>query len=49
MNCAEKLLEPNKAVIDGGVPVYMAIKEHVVALTTLRDLVDNRVTIDCTK
>ena len=37
------------AVIDGGVPVYMVIKEHVVPLTTLRDLVDDRVTIDCKK
>ena len=34
---------------DKGLPVYRAAKEFKVPLTTLRDRVDNRVSIDCTK
>ena len=34
---------------DEGLPVYRAAKEFKVPLTTLRDRVDNRVSIDCTK
>ena len=34
---------------DEGLPVYRAAKEFKVPLTSPRDSVDNRVSIDCTK
>ena len=34
---------------DEGLPIFRAAKEFKVPLTTLRDRVDNRVSIDCTK
>ena len=34
---------------DEGLPVYRAEKEFKVPLTTLRDRVDTRVSIDCTE
>ena len=43
------LTKANQAVKDEGLPVYRAAKEFKVPLTILRDRVDNRVSIDCTK
>ena len=43
------LVRAYKAVKENGVPVYRAAKEHAVPLTTLRDRVDNSVSVDCTK
>ncbi|XP_062586712.1 uncharacterized protein LOC134248318 [Saccostrea cucullata] len=43
------LVRAYQAVKQDGVPVYRAAKEHAVPLTTLRDRVDNKVDIDCTK
>ena len=43
------LVRAYKAVKENGVPVYRAAREHAVPLTTLRDRVDNRVSVDCTK
>lgn len=43
------LVNAYQAVKEKGVPVFRAAREYSVPLTTLRDRVDNRVSIDCTK
>ena len=43
------LVRAYNAVKENGVPVYRAAREYAVPLTTLRDGVDNRVSVDCVK
>ena len=43
------LVRAYQAVKEEGTPVYRAAREYAVPLTTLRDRVDNRTSIDCTK
>lgn len=43
------LVRAYNAVKENGIPVYRATREYAVPLTTLRDRVDNRVSVDCVK
>lgn len=43
------LIREYQAVKEEGLPVYRVAREYAVPLTTLKDRVDNRVFIDCTK
>lgn len=38
-----------KMVRDEGIPVYRAAEQFGVPLSTLRDMVDNRISVDCIK